>query len=72
MLTALKMEEMDHETSVNIDAERPSTPVNVYGLPVEPHCQRNEESVASTSHFVSLLLVNVKLFQRLISTELIP
>ena len=53
------MEEMDHETSVNVDVEGPSTPVNVYGSPVAPHGRRNEESVASTSHVVPLPLANV-------------
>ena len=50
---------MDHETSVNVDVEGPSTPVNVYGSPVAPHGRRNEESVASTSHVVPLPLANV-------------
>ena len=53
------MEEMDHETSVNVDTEGSSTPVNVYGSPVAPHGRRNEESVASTSHFFPLPLANV-------------
>ena len=53
------MEEMDHETSVNVDIDGSSTPVNVYGSPVAPHGRRNDESVGSTSHFVPLPLANV-------------
>ena len=53
------MEEMDHETSVNVDIDGSSTPVNVYGSPVAPHGRRNDESVASTSHFAPLPLPNV-------------
>ena len=34
------MEEMDHETSVNVDVEEPTTSVNVYGSPVAAHGQR--------------------------------
>lgn len=44
---------MDRETSVNVDVEGLSTPVNVYGSPVAPNGQRNEES-AATSHTVPL------------------
>ena len=61
------MEEMDHETSVNVDVEGSSTPVNVYGSPVAPHGRRNEESVASTSHVVPLPLANVN---RVVSSRL--
>ena len=53
------MEEMDHETSANVDVEGPSTLVNVYGSPLAPHGRRLEESVASTSHVVTSPLANV-------------
>ena len=53
-----KMEEMDHETSVNVDVEEPTTSVNVYGSPVAAHGRRNEESAASTSYAVHLANVN--------------
>ena len=53
-----KMEEMDHETSKNVDVEEPTTSVNVYGSPMAAHGQRNEESAASTSYAVPLANVN--------------
>ena len=52
------MEEMDHETSMNVDVEEPTTSVNVYGSPVAAHRQRNEESAVSTSYAVPLANVN--------------
>ena len=52
------MEEMDHETSVNVDVEEPTTSINVYGSPVAAHGRRNEESAASTSYAVPLANVN--------------
>ena len=53
-----KMEEMDHETNVNIDVEEPTTSVNVYGLPVAAHGRRNEESATSIDYAVPLANVN--------------
>ena len=52
------MEEMDHESSVNVDVEELTTSVNVYGSPVAARGQRNEELVASTSYAVPLVNVN--------------
>ena len=52
------MEEMDHETSVNVDVEEPTTSVNVYGSPVAAHGRRNDESAASISYAVPLANVN--------------
>ena len=57
-----KMEEMDHETSMNVDVEGPSIPVNVYDSPVAPHGRRNEESVAKgdEAYFSQKLRVRIK------------
>ena len=52
------MEEMDRETSVNVDVEEPTTSVNVYSSPVAFHGQRNEESATSTSYAVPLANMN--------------
>ena len=53
-----KMEEMDHETNVNVDVEEPTTSINVHGSPVAAHGRRNKESAASTSYAVPLANVN--------------
>ena len=53
-----KIEEMDHETSVNVDVEEPATSVNVYGSPIAAHGRQNEDLVASTSYAVPLANVN--------------
>ena len=51
---------MGHETSVNVDTEGSSTPVCIrITCGTTLHGRKNEESVASTSHFVSLPLANV-------------
>ena len=52
------MEEMDPETSVNVNVVEPTTSVNVYGSPVAAYGRRNVESIASTSHAVPLANVN--------------
>ena len=53
------MKEMDHEISVDVEVEeRPSTSVNIYGLPVAPCGRRNEQSVGATSEAVPLKNMN--------------
>jgi len=46
--TAPEWKKMHHETSVNVNVKGPSAPVNVYGSPVAPNGQRNEESAATS------------------------
>ena len=58
-----KMEETDHDISMNVDVEemeivRPSTYVNRYVSPVAPCGQRKEELVETSSHAVPMVNVN--------------
>ena len=60
-----KMEEVNHDISVDVEVEEMETvSVNIYGSPVAPRGQRNKDSLETASHAVPLANANRVVSQR--------